>query len=162
LRQRAAPPTSKARVVALRLLAQRRLTESQLWARLARRGYEDDEIRGAVESCKADGFVDDALFAQLFVEGRTKEVGNARLVAELVKRGIDRDAAKRTVASAGRNEDERLGAALAKLYRTRAGLGYASAARALERLGFPAAAIYRHLRARASESGAEDFPRESP
>ena len=143
-------PKAKARVVALRLLAQRRLTEAQLWTRLAKRGYPEDEVRTAVASCKFDGFVDDALYAQLFVDGRSKAVGNARLVADLVRRGIDRDAAKQSVASAERVEDERLEAAIEKLFRIRANVSYPSAARALERLGFPTPAIYRLLRARAS------------
>lgn len=117
---------------------------------MAKRGYPEDEVRTAVESCKSDGFVDDALYAQLFVDGRSKAVGNARLVADLVRRGIDRDAAKRSVASAEREEDERLEAAIDKLFRIRANVSYPSAARALERLGFPTPAIYRHLRVRAS------------
>jgi regulatory protein len=135
------------------MLAQRRLTEVQLRERLARRGYADDDVRSAVESCKRDGFVDDALFAQLFVDGRPKAVGDARLVAELVRRGIDRDAAKASVASAERDQDGRLALAIDKLFRTRPNLSYPSAARALERLGFPAAAIYRHLRERVQASG---------
>jgi SOS response regulatory protein OraA/RecX len=123
---------------------------------LQRRGYDDDEIRDAVERCKADGFVDDQLFARLFIDGKVKAVGNARLVAELVRRGIDRDAALRGVDGAEREEDERLALAIDKLYRTRASLSYPSAARALERLGFPAHAIYRHLRTRAHDELSED------
>jgi regulatory protein len=141
------------------MLAQRRLSESQLWERLARRGYPEDDIRSAVESCKRDGFVDDALFARLFVDGRVKALGNSRLVAELVRRGIDRDAAKASVASAERDQEERLGIAIDKLFRTRSNLSYPSAARALERLGFPASAIYRQLRERVRAggwAGAED------
>jgi SOS response regulatory protein OraA/RecX len=135
------------------MLARQRLTESQLWTRLARRGYEEDEVRGAVESCKRDGFIDDALFAKLFVEGRVKAVGNARLVAELVRRGIDRDAARESVAGAERDQDARLVSAVEKLFRTRSNLSYPSAARALERLGFPASAIYRRLRERVQSDG---------
>jgi regulatory protein len=141
------------------MLAQRRLSESQLWERLARRGYPDDDIRSAVESCERVGFVDDALFARLIVDGRVKAVGNSRLVAELVRRGIDRDAAKASVASAERDQEERLGSAIDKLFRTRSNLSYPSAARALERLGFPASAIYRQLRERVQVggwAGAED------
>lgn len=144
-----ARPTAKARVVALRLLAQRRLTESQLWTRLQRRGYTEEEIRETVDSCKRDGFIDDHLFAQLFIDGRVKAVGDARLVAELVKRGIDRAAAEASLASAERRESERLDVAIEKLFRTRASLSLPNAARALERLGFPASAIYRRLRSRA-------------
>jgi regulatory protein len=132
------------------MLAGRRLTESQLWTRLARRGYEDDEIRAAIASCIADGFVDDALYARLFIDGRSKAVGNARLVADLVRRGIDRRAAQRAVTEAEREEPERLIAAIEKLFRQRPTLSYPSAARSLERLGFPTPAIYRELRARAA------------
>ncbi|MDQ2857733.1 MAG: recombination regulator RecX [Candidatus Eremiobacteraeota bacterium] len=148
-------------MAALRVLAQRRLTEAQLWTRLASKGYSDDDVRAAVAACKRDGFVDDAVFAQLFVDGRGKSVGNARLVAELVRRGIERESAQRSVAAAERAEDERLHHALEKLFRTRASLSYPSAARALERLGFPAPAIYRHLRARAlSDMAGNDAPAE--
>lgn len=138
-----------ARLAALRLLAGRRLTEAQLWARLGRRGFTEDEAREAVESVKRDGFLDDALFARLFVDGRVKAVGDARLLADLVRRGIDREAARHGVARAERSEAQRLEAAVEKLFRTRTSLSYPSAARALERLGFPAPSIYRHLRARA-------------
>jgi SOS response regulatory protein OraA/RecX len=122
-------------------------------------GLSDAEIRSTVESCKRDGFIDDTLFAKLYVDARVKAVGDARLVADLVRRGIDREAAQRSVDEAERAEDERLGVAIEKLFRTRASLSYPSAARALERLGFPASSIYRELRVRAR---AEDSLTESP
>ncbi|HTV72678.1 MAG TPA: regulatory protein RecX [Candidatus Acidoferrales bacterium] len=146
-------PKAKARVAALRLLAQRRLTEASLWQKLMRKGYPDDEIREAVAACKRDGYLDDHLFATLFVEGRTKAVGDARLVAELVRRGIDREMAMICVAAAQCTEAERLETATAKLFRTRPGISYPSAARALERLGFSTAAIYRGLREHAQRDG---------
>jgi regulatory protein len=146
-------PRARARIVALRMLAQRRLTEAQLWERLERRGYDREEILTVVDSVKRDGFLNDELYARLFIDGRSKSLGDARLVAELVKRGIDRDAAKSSVRSAERTENERLEAAQTKLFRTRPGLSYPSAARALERLGFPAPAIYRHLRTQAHVLG---------
>ena len=142
-----------ARAAALRLLARRRLTEAQLRARLERRGFDDANVALAVESVKRDGFLDDALFARLFVDGRTKAVGDARLIAELVKRGIDRNAAMCSVREAERPESARLEAAVAKLFRTRSTLSYPGAARALERLGFSTPAIYRTLRARAQAEG---------
>ncbi len=145
-----AKPKCSARLTALRILAARRLTESQLWQRLTRRGYDEVEVRAAVASCIADGFIDDALFAKLFIDGRPKAVGNARLIAELVRKGIDRSAAQRAVAEAEREEPERLEAAIEKLFRTRPTLSYPSAARSLERLGFPTHAIYRELRVRAA------------
>jgi SOS response regulatory protein OraA/RecX len=139
------------------MLALRRLTEAQLWKKLGAKGYPDDEIAVAVASCKRDGYVDDALFASLYVEGARKAVGDARLVAELVKRGINRDAAKHSVAIAPRSQDERIALAYEKLARMKPNLSYPSAARALERLGFPTSLIYRTLREHAQTSDSAIF-----
>ncbi len=129
----------------------RRLSESALYERLRKKGYGDEEIRDAVAFCKHERYLDDAVFARLYVEGTRKAVGDARLIGELVRRGIDREIARGTVASAEAGEDARLGMALERLIRTRPGMSYPSAARALERLGFPAARIYRRLREAAAK-----------
>ena len=134
--------------MALRCLAQRRLTEAQLWARLERKGYPDDAIAEAVASCKHDGYLDDKLYAELYVVGTRKAVGDARLVAALVGKGVDPHVAQRSIAALPSNERQRCVAALDALERKRAGIGYPSAARALERLGFPASTIYSVLRER--------------
>ena len=140
---------ASARVTALRMLAQRRLTEAQLRAKLERKGFDDDTVAAALASCRRDGLLDDALYATLYVETKRAAVGDARLVAELVKRGIDRDAARERVAAAGEPESERIGAAYERIRRASPTLSYQSAARKLERLGFPASLIYRFLRERA-------------
>ena len=137
------------------MLAQRRLTEAQLWKKLAARDYDDDEIASAVASCKRDGYVDDRLYASLYVEGARKAVGDARLRADLVRRGIDREAAATVVEAAPHDEAARIGAAYDKIVRTQGQLSYPAVARRLERLGFPTSLIYRTLRERArSELGA--------
>jgi regulatory protein len=135
----------------LRLLAQRRLTEAELHAKLSRKGYPDEAVAEAVASCKRDGLLDDGLYAALYVEGKRAALGDARLVAELVKRGIDRDAARERVAAASTPQDERVAAAYEKIRRIQPGVSYQSAARKLERLGFPASLIYRVLRERAGD-----------
>ncbi len=131
------------------MLAQRRLTEAQLHAKLARKGYSEEAVAAAVASCKRDGLLDDGLYAALYVEGKRAALGDARLVAELVKRGIDRDAARERVAGASTPQAERVAAAYERIRRIQPGVSYQSAARKLERLGFPASLIYRVLRERA-------------
>ena len=140
-------------MAALRALAQRRLTEAQLWAKLDRKGFEDEEIRAAIERCRAEGFLDDKLFAQLYVEGKQKALGDLRLVGELIRKGIDRDAAYRAVQTTSADQTARLESAIEKLYRMKPQISYPTAARALERLGFPASLIYSKLRDRAASSG---------
>ena len=128
------------------MLAVRRLTEAQLRAKLERNGFAEQDAAAAVASCKRDRLLDDGLYAALYVEGRKTPVGDSRLVAELVKRGIDRDAARERVAESSAPESERIATAYARLRRAQPSVSYASAARRLERLGFPASAIYRVLR----------------
>lgn len=144
---------AKVVVSALRALAQRRLTESQLWKRLERKGFSDEEIRCAVEVCKADGYVDDRLFAHLYVEQKRKAVGDIKLVGELIKRGINRDAALDAVHRARATQDDRCDAALQGVFRKSSVTNYPAAARALERLGFPSSLIYRKLREHAQNHG---------
>jgi regulatory protein len=147
-----ATTTKSARSAALAILAQRRLTEAQLWRRLEAKEYPADEIADAVARCKAYGYLDDRLYASLYVDGTRKAVGDARLRADLVRRGIEREAAAVAVAAAAHDEEARIDAAYAKIVRGRPALSYPAIARRLERLGFPTPLIYRVLRERAKET----------
>jgi len=149
------PTDCAARVTALRMLALRRLTEAQLWKKLEAKGYAREAIAEAICGCKRDGYLDDRLFATLYVEGPRKAVGDARLVAELVKRGIDRAEAQRAVSAAPSDQSERIARAYDTLLKAQRDRSYQSAARGLERLGFPTALIYRLLRERAGAAFAD-------
>ena len=58
--------------------------------KLARRGYEEEEVGSAMVRLAAMGYLDDAAFAQGLVRRRSATRGSLAVAAELAAKGIDR------------------------------------------------------------------------
>jgi regulatory protein len=105
-----------ARVAALRMLARRELSESQIRQRLVRRGYAADEIDSAIERLKTDGSINDARVAGAIARTETsvKRRGRLRVAQALARAGIDRATARGAVESTFNDidDDTHLNAAL--------------------------------------------------
>ena len=86
-------------VVALRMLARRELSESQIRQRLARRGEPADAIDEAVARLKADRSIDDARVAGAIARTETglRQRGKRRVQQQIEAAGIARPIATRAV-----------------------------------------------------------------
>lgn len=82
---------------ALGLLVRREHSRKELTRKLTARGVETEDAQAAVERMTAEGWQDDARFAELLVRSRANNgYGPLRIRAELGMHGLDRD----TVAAA--------------------------------------------------------------
>ncbi len=95
---------------ALRLLSFRVRSEKEIADRLARRGYETDVIDETLASLRRIGYIDDAQFAQTWVEARGKTRGRRALAHELRQKGVADDLAARTLHEAKTDETEQAAA----------------------------------------------------
>lgn len=77
----------------LRLLTARSRTRAQLAGQLAKRGYPDDVADAVLDRLAAVGLINDADFAEQWVQSRRVRTGKANrvLAAELKTRGVDAD-----------------------------------------------------------------------
>lgn len=99
---------------ALRLLGRRDHFEAELWSRLRRDGFTDDEIEAAVARCRELGLVADEALARRFVELRSRDRGwgPGRLELELRRRGVDSDLAREVTRLGRELADDALAGAL--------------------------------------------------
>ena len=89
-RDRADKPRRSAYDKALALLARREQSRHELHERLLRDGYARDEVVQALDRLAADGYQDDARFAEMMVRSRIAHgYGPRRIRAELRIHGID-------------------------------------------------------------------------
>jgi regulatory protein len=83
----------QARVLCLRLLTARSRTRAELSGQLAKRGYPDDVSDRVLNRLARVGLVDDAAFAEQWVQVRRSSAGKGRraLAAELHTKGVGND-----------------------------------------------------------------------
>jgi regulatory protein len=103
------PPAALVLDAGLRLLANRAHSRTELRRKLARRGYEEEEVAGAVARLTELGYLDDASFASGHVRRRSSTRGPLALSAELSARGVDKQMAD--AALAGFDPEAQLAAA---------------------------------------------------
>jgi len=101
--------TAAARI--LRYLRARPRTAREVGDFLSRHGHGSATVRAVLGELEAKGLVDDARYAAWFVRGKRahRPLGAARIVRELVARGVARDLAEAAVAdreSAGESTSE--------------------------------------------------------
>jgi regulatory protein len=110
-------------VQALRLLARRELSETQIRQRLARRGYDGDAIDDAVTRLKTERAIDDERTAGAIArtETRIKRRGRLRVRRQIEQAGIAPAIARRVVDDTfdELDEQELMEASLAKRLRGR-------------------------------------------
>jgi regulatory protein len=83
----------QARTLCLRLLTARARTRAELSGQLTKRGYPADVSARVLDRLAAVGLVDDAAFAEQWVESRRSSAGKGRraLAAELHTKGVDNE-----------------------------------------------------------------------
>ncbi len=102
----APPPTAYQR--ALRRLARRDHSVSELRRALLDRGHEEEEVETAIDRLRRERFVDDSGFAERFARSRMANQGHGRMRIrqDLRRRGVDRRTVEAGIAGALREVDE--------------------------------------------------------
>jgi regulatory protein len=115
--------SDRAYVAGLRLLARRELSEAQVRQRLARRGYQEDEVEAAVARLLEERALDDRRVASAIAhtETRVRGRGRLRVKRQIEAAGISGPLAQEAVDAvfAELDSDELLATALEKRLRGR-------------------------------------------
>jgi regulatory protein len=94
---------------ALRLLAVRERSSSELAARLRRKGCDEERITEAIERCRDLGYLDDARFARQrtsMLRRQGRAVGR-RLLTDLLAHGVPEEMARAAMADADAEQSEK-------------------------------------------------------
>lgn len=92
---------------ALRILAQRANSSTELRRKLGRREFDPDDIESVIARLQREKLVEDADFAQAFARSRLRRAyGTTRIGMELQQRGIDEETRKKAVRAATVEEPE--------------------------------------------------------
>ena len=81
----------QAKLKALSLLTDVDRTEEQLRQKLKQKSYEDGVVEQAIDYVKSFGYIDDAKYAQRFVENRKKTKSRQEISAMLSQKGVKRE-----------------------------------------------------------------------
>jgi regulatory protein len=100
-RRTSKPPQVPVLDAGLRLLGRRAHSRYELVRKLQRRGYQEDEVDGAMTRLAELGYLNDQAFADGHIRRRSRSLGPLALSAELAARGVARETADRAVASLG-------------------------------------------------------------
>lgn len=157
-----ADPVEVARRICLQQLEHSPRTAAELAAVLARRGVPDDAAEQVLGRLGEVGLVDDALFAQMWVDSRHRGRGLAAraLSQELRRKGVEEEVVREAVSVL--DPEEELATARSLVRRRLAGTrGLDSAARVrrlvgmLARKGYSPGTAYRVVRDALAEEGEE-------
>ncbi|WP_205877507.1 recombination regulator RecX [Mycobacterium camsae] len=93
----------QARALCLRLLTARSRTRAELAGQLAKRGYSEDVSNRVLDRLAGVGLVDDADFAEQWVQSRRANSGKSKraLAAELHTKGVDNEVIDTVLAGIG-------------------------------------------------------------
>jgi regulatory protein len=158
-------PEGAARQLVLRQLTRAPRTRAQLAAMLTRRGFPDDTVERVLDRFGELQLIDDAAFAQAWVESRHAGRGLARraLAYELRARGVEGETVDGAVAELSPDQEEATARALVRR-RLRATTGQDTQARvrraagALARKGYSASLAFRLVREELAAEGLSDEP----
>ncbi len=87
------PPKRSAKSYSIWLLSRREYSAKELQDKLTTRGYPLEEAAAAVVSMQGYGFQDDTRFAEGKARASSRRMGNRRVTAVLVEKGVSKEMA---------------------------------------------------------------------